>query len=139
MPPIYEYTCDNGHDFERFLPVKDYLKPQTCECGSQSKKRISRPMLNLDMQPWDRYVSPVSGKVITSYKERRKDMAEHGCVDYEPSLKKHITKDTERAEAKLEQKIDQTVEAEIHAMPSRKREKLESELAAGANCDYIRK
>lgn len=137
--PIYQYECDNGHYFERLLPVKDYLKPQTCECGATGNKKISIPMLNLDMQPWDRYISPVSGKPITSYKERKADMERHGCVDYEPSLRKNISKDIERNEAKLEQKIDETVEAQIHAMPARKREKLESELNAGASCDYVRK
>jgi putative FmdB family regulatory protein len=137
--PTYEYECDNGHYFERVLPVKDYLKPQTCECGAKGNKKISIPRLNLDMQPWDRYISPVSGKPITSYKERKDDMERHGCVDYEPSLKKHITKNMEREEAKLEASIDATVEKEIHAMPARKREKLQSELAAGASCDYLRK
>ncbi len=90
------------------------------------------------MQPWDRYISPASGKVITSYKDRRKDMIETGCVDYEPSLKKDITKHWKSEEAKLEKAIDETVEKEIQAMPMRKREKLSEELTSGADCEYTR-
>lgn len=33
------------------------------------------PDLITDIQPWDAYVSPASGKLITSRKERREDMA----------------------------------------------------------------
>lgn len=136
--PIYTYICDNGHQFDRFLKLKDYREPQTCGCGSQSKKKIMPTMLNCDMQPWDRYISPVSGKTITSYKERKKDMEDHGCVDYEPSLPKHVTKHMETEDTKLEKKMDEFVEKQIHEMPSRKREKLESELNSGADISYER-
>jgi len=90
------------------------------------------------MQPWDRYVSPASGKVITSYKERRQDMAETGCVDYEPSMRKNITQHMETEDAKLEKAMDETVEGEIEKMPARKKEKLAEELTSGADCEYTR-
>ena len=136
--PIYTYTCDNGHQFDRFLKLKDYREPQACDCGAASERKIMPTMLNCDMAPWDRYVSPVSGRPITSYRERRKDMIEHGCVDYEPSLKKHITQHMETEDTKLEKKMDDFVEKSIQEMPVRKREKLESELDSGANISYER-
>ena len=95
-------------------------------------------MVNCDMQPLDRYVSPASGKVITSYKERREDMAKTGCVDYEPSMRKHITQHMETEDAKLEKAMDETVESEIEKMPARKKEKLAEELTSGADCEYTR-
>ena len=137
--PIYEFECTQGHNFDRFLKLKDYRQPQTCECGAESKKIITPTMINCDMQPWDSYISPASGKNITSYKERRKDMAETGCVDYEPSLKKHITKHMESEEAKLEKRMDETVEETVSGWDNRKRERLANELESGADCVYERK
>jgi hypothetical protein len=37
----------------------------------------------MDIQPWDAYESPATGKCITSYAERREDMKVSGCRDYE--------------------------------------------------------
>ena len=136
--PLYTYSCSNGHQFDRFLKLADYKKPQTCECGLEANRKIMPTMLNCDMQPWDRYVSPASGKVITSYAERKKDMAETGCVDYEPSLKNDVTTHWKRDEAKVENAMDETVESEIEKMPIRKREKLAEELTSGADCEYTR-
>jgi len=136
--PLYTYECKNGHQFDRILRLKDYKQPQTCKCGAKAERKIMPTMVNCDMQPWDRYISPVSGKPITSYKERREDMKKHDCVDYEPSLRKHQTKHIQDEEAKLEKAMDETVEKEVEKMPIRKREKLAEELTSGADCEYMR-
>lgn len=136
--PLYTYECENGHRFDRIMRLKDYRQPQTCDCGLEAKRVIVPTMINCDMAPWDSYISPASGKLITSYKERRKDMAEHDCVDYEPSLKKHITANMNAEDAKLEKAMDETIEAEFEKMPIRKREKLAEELTSGADCEYTR-
>jgi putative FmdB family regulatory protein len=126
--PIYEYLCEEGHSFDRFLKMDDYQEPQTCDCGAKSKKIIKPTMLNCDMQNWDRYESPCSGKLITSYKEREADMKEHGCVDYDPGVREDSVANQKRADEKIEKEVDRTVEAVFEAMPARKKEKLESEL-----------
>jgi len=136
--PLYTYRCKNGHQFDRILKLKDYRNPQVCKCGEQAERKIMPTMVNCDMQPWDRYISPVSGKPITSYKERREDMKKHDCVDYEPSMRKHQTKHMNDEEDKLEKAMDETVEMEIEKMPIRKREKLAEELTSGADCEYTR-
>jgi len=136
--PLYTYECPKGHQFDRILRLADYKKPQTCDCGLEAKRKIMPTMVNCDMQPWDRYISPASGKVITSYKDRKRDMAETGCVDYEPSMVKHQTKHMEYEDAKLEKAMDETVEEEIEKMPARKREKLAEELTSGADIEYTR-
>ena len=137
--PIYTYTCENGHQFDRFLPLKDYKKPQTCDCGEEGKRKIMPTMVNCDMAPWDSYVSPASGKLITSYKERRKDMVENDCVDYEPSLTRHMTERMNKEDEKLEKAMDETVEKTVESWDNRKREKLANELQSGADCVYERK
>jgi len=136
--PLYTYECSNGHIFDRILKLKDYQQSQTCKCGLPAKRKIMPTMVNCDMQPWDRYISPVSGKPITSYKERREDMKSHDCVDYEPSMVKHQTNHMNDEEAKLEKAMDETVEKEILAMPLKKKEKLAAELSSGADCQYTR-
>ena len=136
--PVYTYRCKNNHQFDRYLSLKDYRQPQTCDCGATSERVITPTMLNCDMQPWDRYISPVSGKPITSYKDRKEDMARHDCVDYEPSLTKHQTRHMHEADAKLEKAMDATVEKEILNMDTRKREKLAAELSTGADIEYTR-
>ena len=137
--PIYTYLCSNNHQFDRFLKLKDYKEPQTCECGAESKRKIMPTMINCDIQPWDYYESPVSGKSITSYKERKKDMEENGCVDYDPGVRTGTTSHMKTEDAKLEKKMDDFVEKTICEMPVKKRESLDRELTSGADCAYERK
>jgi hypothetical protein len=137
--PIYVFTCKEGHVFDRILKLKDYDTPQTCDCGLEAKRKIVPTMLNCDMQSWDYYESPVSGKPITSYKARKEDMARHGCVDYEPSMKKVQKKKIEKMDSDLDKRIDDTVDREWDKMPTHKRERLAKELVHGADIEIERR
>ncbi len=44
---------------------------------------VRPPTLILDMQPWDAFRSPSTGKMITSKAQRREDMKASGCRDWE--------------------------------------------------------
>ena len=138
--PIYSYECSQCKEISNaFRKIDDRHNGPVC-CGIETKLKIMPTMINFDMPNWERYESPVSGKLITSYKERKADMEEHGCVDYEPSMRKHATKNMEDCDRKLEKKMDETVEAEIQKMPARKKEKLDQELDnAGAEVVYERR
>jgi len=126
--PVYVHKCLNGHQFDIFKKMEDYNDPDVCKCGAESKRITVPTMLSPDIQPWDAYVSPATGKYITSYKDRRKDMEESGCVDYEPSLRTNSKSVIEQEEAKLEKELDATVEKTIEEMPSEKKEKLYNEM-----------
>ena len=126
--PIYVLVCQNGHKFDKYLPLKNYNDPQVCDCGAAANRVTVPTMVNFDMQNWDSYISPSSGKLITSYKQRKQDMRETGCVDYEPSLKEESKRSQLKQEQELDKKIDATVDKLIDKMPSHKREKLENEL-----------
>lgn len=128
--PIYEYACLSGHSFERYLPVSEYDCPQTCECGAASTKQLSAPMVLADLPG---YQSPVDGRWIEGRKARREDLARSNCVPYEPSMKADYLKRIEKGQAEIDKKVEAHVEAEIHRMPVRKREKLEQELRGGAD------
>jgi hypothetical protein len=79
-------------------------------------------------QPECNYTSPIDDTPITSWAQRREDLAKHGCRPYDPMMKDdHIRHEKER-EAALDQAIESTVEAEIGRMPGRKRAALHSEL-----------
>lgn len=126
--PIYEFRCTAGHKFDRFLKLKDYDQAQTCECGKQAEKQLSAPMIQVDFPA---YVSPASGKLISSRTQRREDMKATGCVDYEPSLKEEQAKRIAREDAELDKKVEEHVEKEIINMPVEKREKL------AAECEHL--
>ena len=53
-------------------------------CNIQTSKRIlSAPMAQFDVQPWEAFESPATGKMITSKAERKEDMKVSGCRDWE--------------------------------------------------------
>lgn len=135
--PIYEYKCKCGTLFERHLPVDKYQEPQTCECGNVAEKQISR-ILMARVMPDISYESPITGQPITSYAQRREDMARADCVEYDPGMRTDYTSRCAREEADLEKKMDETVNRTIAQMPAKKREQLTSELEGGADADTIR-
>jgi len=136
--PTYVFKCKSGHQFDIFLPLKDYNTTQKCDCGEEANRITVPTMLSPDIAPWDAYVSPATGKYITSYKDRRKDMKEAGCVDYEPGFREYVKKQQLETERKIEKKIDQTVDSLYENLPSKKKEMLERELTSGTDLQYTR-
>lgn len=132
---LYEYRCDNGHVFERVLKLADYNLPQTCECGAESTKLISTPMI---APQFEAYESPIDGKVISSKKKRIDDLARNDCVPYEEGIAEESTRRMKMEEQKLERKMENSVDEAIEKMPARQKEALESEMRAGAGIEYGR-
>lgn len=126
--PLYTFKCDNGHKFDRFLRLKEYDAPQTCECGASAARQLCAPMFSIDATNFVPYESPATGKWITSKTQRREDMKVSGCVDYEPSLKEHQAKRYAAEDAALDKKVEEHVEQEIINMPVEKRERLAAEV-----------
>ena len=82
--PVYEAVCMKCGKYHEYIrPVAQYLDTPEC-CGAKTDKRLlSAPMMRADIQPWDAYQSPATGKLITSYAQRREDMKASGCRDWE--------------------------------------------------------
>ena len=135
--PTYEYECQKGHKFERILPVARYDEPQTCECGNLAKKLISRPALAWASREVN-YDCPITGIPITSMAQHKDNLARHGCQQYDPEMRKDADNFRRRTQEALEKSVDETVEAAIEKMPSRKKEVLERELTSGVDIDVIR-
>ena len=62
-----------------------------------------------DMQPWESFASPSTGKVITSKAQRKEDMKASGCRDWEGlEVEK---REASRARVEIEKKEDSMAEA----------------------------
>lgn len=85
-----------------------------------------------------RYESPIDGKPITSKQARQEDLARSGCVEYDPEMKTDYNRRIEREEKELESKMEESVNAAIAQMPTKKRETLVTELQSGADIDTLR-
>lgn len=134
---IYEYECQNGHHFERVMPVSDYDKPQVCDCGSPGHKIITRAPFGIVQGPCV-YDSPIDGRIISSWAERRDDLARHGCQPYDPEMKRDAETYRRRQDEALDRSVDATVEAAFEKMPARQKEQLSNELTRGASADIVR-
>lgn len=133
--PIYEFRCSKGHTFDRYLKLAEYDASQRCECGESATRQVVAPMVMPDIPA---YQSPVTGQWVNSRAQRREDLKRHDCVEYEPSMKEHAARQRAREDAALEASVADTVEREIAAMPTRKREKLAAEMDAGMDVELTR-
>lgn len=90
LEKIYEYEDMLGYDhtemgkYQKFWGISDddiiesWLKKLDMHINP-----IRPPNVIFDIQPWDAFVSPATGKAITSKAQRREDMKASGCRDWE--------------------------------------------------------
>lgn len=124
--PTYAYECRCGAAFERVLPLSEYDRPQSCKCGKTAEKVVCAPNL---MIPQDiHYQSPIDGRPITSMRARADDLARSDCTPYDPGQRQDYDRRNREAEIALEKAVDETVEQHVSALPSEKREQLQTEL-----------
>ena len=126
--PIYEaicLKCGKYHDYIR--TVSNCLDTPEC-CGVKTDKRIlSKPMTQMDMQPWDAFESPATGRLITSKKERMEDMRASGCRDWEgmDSEKRNAARQKQYQEVEEDNKLDSVVrQAWANLSPAKKAQAL---------------
>ena len=129
--PLYDFECSEGHRFERLVKLADFEVPQFCSCQSPAKRLISKPMIQVESVD---YTCPITGKWIGSKQAHKDNLARHGCRVLESGEKEVAEARHKQAEAEFDRKIEETVEREIEAMPSAKKEALANELTR-ANVD----
>jgi putative FmdB family regulatory protein len=130
--PTYEYECACGNTFERVLPLARYDEQQWCHCGGAARKIFTKAPFGI-VQKECVYDSPVDGRPITSWAQRRDDLARNGCQEYDPMMRQDYDRRLKREDAELDSKIEATVEEEIEKMPSRKKELLAQSIDSGAS------
>ena len=135
--PVYQYYCEGcDTDFDRYLPFYEHVNFMKCDCGVVANQVITP--ITLIKPRTVHYDSPIDGAPITSEAARREDLARNDCIEYEPGMREDADARVIAEEKQLDKSIDQTMDAEIHKMPSRKKEQLAAELSAGANPDVVR-
>ena len=135
--PVYEYWCPAcAERFEAVHSVAEYLAPTFHHCGVRGEKRIFSATVVCDDLPG--YQSPIDGRWIEGRKARREDMLRHGCHPYDPADKAFYAKRRQDEERAFDKAIDETVEREFAAMPTRKKELLAQEVQAGASAELVR-
>lgn len=123
--PLYDFRCTSGHKFERVVPLANFSDPQNCTCGAPANRLISAPMFSVENVGYD---CPITGKWIASKKEHRENLAQHGCRVLETGEKEAQIARRQADDLALDKAVEATVEKEIEAMPSAKRETLYNEL-----------
>ena len=113
--PYYDFRCRECHKSESHYRKIDGRNDPQLHCATPMQRVISSAALRLELQA---YVSPASGKLISSRAQRREDLLREGCVEYEPGLKEHIAKNKLEQDEKnflpVAAAIDQTVSS-LHA------------------------
>lgn len=46
--PLYDLRCEQGHRFERFIPLVRFGDRQTCECGAGARRVLCAPRVVSD-------------------------------------------------------------------------------------------
>jgi putative FmdB family regulatory protein len=77
--PIYAYKCSCGEKFDRFLKMANSSDPQHCQCGKVAEKQLTCCSVAV-MQS---YQSPISGKWIDTPRQRRNDLNDNNCREWE--------------------------------------------------------
>ena len=113
-----------------------------CECGEDAQQIITVPTIiipsHMSATGVSAYESPVSGKLITTQRQRANDLAASNCIEYDPGMKQDADRRVIEDEKRLDAAVDETFDRELSAMPGDKREMLVNEMANGATAETIR-
>jgi hypothetical protein len=132
----YTYKCEEHGIFEKIMPIREHKRSVYCACGRMAFQVIQAPMLIIpkNMQ----FKSPIDGTPITSEKAWREDMARSNCIEYDPGMRQDVDRRVQESDRQLDRFVDETVDKEIAAMPTQRREKLETELNLGLTAETVR-
>lgn len=132
--PLHDFQCPLGHVSEHSVPAG--TEEEMCFCGRWARKVFLRFPLSrvVDVS----YQSPIDGRPITTKAAREEDLARSECLPYDPGMRQDAERRRAASEAAFDRSVEETVEAEIHRMPARKREKLAAELEAGVDAAVTR-
>lgn len=109
---IYESACLKCGAYHEYIRTVANMSDTPMCCGQKTDKRLfTAPMMRADIAPWDAFVSPATGKTISSYAQRREDMKASGCRDYEgrASESRHAERTKKYDEARLDESLEHSV------------------------------
>lgn len=53
--PLYDFRCEQGHRFERMVPLAMFAEVQFCDCGEASRREVCAPHVVSDS------IAPIMG------------------------------------------------------------------------------
>lgn len=137
--PLYKFHCPVGCEVERFLTLAQHKEHQTCFVHGYVMLQIITAPLLVKASANVCYDSPIDGKPVTSWAQRREDLKRHNCTEYDPECKVDRANRLKESEAALDRTIDEHVERTIAKMPTAQRGKLYSELTEqGVQAEVVR-
>jgi hypothetical protein len=137
--PMYAYRCPLGCSLDVFLTVKQHGRLNYCDRHGYVMEQVIGAPLLVKVQPECRYDSPITGEPVTTWAARQDDLKRHDCIPYDPLMKQDHERRLAEQEARLEQAVDEDVEAAIEKMPTAKRAKLYSEMVEqGMDTELVR-
>lgn len=136
--PLHTFKCAAGHVSEVYQPISGLREHEPCAQCAQPAQKVFLRFPAAFVQPDVHYASPVDGRPITSKQARIEDMARNNCVEYDPEMKTDYMNRIKASDAKLGADVERHFDAELSAMPARKKELLEQELRSGADLEFTR-
>ena len=77
--PMYEFKCPECEAYiDKFLPLSDYLNVPEC-CDRPMDRLLSAPAAII--QDNTCYRSQLNGQMITSRRQHRMHLKDHGCIE----------------------------------------------------------
>lgn len=130
--PLYEYECRVCYAHtDTFNSIVNRRKAPTCkDCGSATRLVISAVMgcVKFPAAAGQEYISPTSGKAITTERARRDDLKRTGCRPYEgfEAEKKEADKSRKEQEKKSDAKLEESTRRAYHQLSPKQRRVLET-------------
>ena len=77
--PLYEFKCSECEQYiEQFLPLSDYYNVPEC-CKKPMARQLSAPAAIIQDNTF--YKSMITGEMITSRRQHRTHLKDHGCIE----------------------------------------------------------
>lgn len=135
--PVYVYSCPVcARKREIVKPISLLDRPEHCQhCNFAMNRQICAPAVRGDYPP---YECPVTGKIIEGRAAHEENLRRTGCRLLEPGEVENTKRRRTDEENSFLESVGTTVEAEIHSMQPRQREKLIAEIEGGLDVGITR-
>ena len=135
--PVYDYECIScGNVEEKVHSIAVLGIQQYCSvCNGRMNKLLSAPRVHVSKVE---YRCPITNELITTKQQHEINLAKHGCRILETGEVEQAKRKRLESERELDKKIESEVERLVETMPSKKKEKLASEIASGVDLTTMR-
>ncbi len=129
---------DKYLNFWNLVPGTEAAEKAWAEKVAMNEGRRFLPLPMAFVRPDICYDSPIDGRHITNKYAREEDLKRHGCIEYDPEMKKDAARRRAEADAAIERQVDTHVEKTIMGMGQKQKERLTNELQAGMTPEIVR-